>query len=818
MKDEITTDKKLLEENAALKRRITELEKSAAETLRVKETLRQTELYLRMFFEENPDAIFWADPETGLLTDCNRAAEQLTGLKREDIPGRSFSSLHSEEEAGRVAAAFDRFKKPGFREIFTTWLRRPDGEQRQVSITSTIINVHGRAIMQGTFRDITGYSQAVELHRMLTEKSFAGIYIVQNGRFRFLNRNASSYAGYTPEELIGMESVKVIHPEDREQAAKNAIEMIRGNLTSPYEFRVITKKGGIRWIMETVTSITYEGRRAILGNSMDVTDIKEIRQKLDEEKALASSLLDAIPHAVFCLQNRSIIFTNKASENVFGWKPEELVGQNIRHLYRSDRDYEETGDLAYSRMERERNYDIELPFRHKDGRDIICRVNTSIIGDTLSEGRIIAVFEDITEHRKAEEALRESQRHFSDIIEFLPDATFVIDRHGRVTAWNRAIEEMTGVKDEDILGKGDYEYALPFYGIRRPMLINIALEYDKEIEKNYSFVRKDEHDIWAETDIIVKGESHALWAKSSPLYDSKGCIVGAIESIRDITERKQSEEALRKYKEHLEELVEERTADLRVANEEIRKFTYIASHDMRAPLINIKGFTGELRLAIETVRPAINKMIPLIDEESREKIRTAFQQDIPEALGFISTSVSRMDSLISSILILSRLGRRILTFEPVDMNGLVQDILKTLAFRIDEMHVTVEAEPLPEVIADRICMEQIMGNLLDNAIKYLSPERRGLIRIRGEQEEELTAFHIQDNGRGIAGQDIPKIFDIFTRAGSQDIPGEGMGLAYVQTMVRRHGGHIWCTSEPGVETTFTFTILKKPVNGGPYDP
>lgn len=274
MKNEVKTNKRLLEENAVLKQRVRELERSEAEHERLEEALRHSELYLRTFFEKNIDAIFWADPETGILMDCNRAAEELTGRNREEILSKPFSSLHPPEEVDRTVAAFSRFKD-GHQGSFITRLTRPDGEQRWVGITGTFINVHGKAIMQGTFRDITEYTQAEELYRMLAEKSFAGIYIVQDGRFRFLNKNASSYAGYTPEEMIGMESVNAIHPEDRETAAKNAVEMIRGKRTSPYEFRVITKEGNIRWIMETVTSISYEGKRAILGNSMDVTDIKK---------------------------------------------------------------------------------------------------------------------------------------------------------------------------------------------------------------------------------------------------------------------------------------------------------------------------------------------------------------------------------------------------------------------------------------------------------------------------------------------------------------------------------------------------------------
>ncbi|MBA4367069.1 MAG: hypothetical protein C0403_05455 [Desulfobacterium sp.] len=297
--------------------------------------------------------------------------------------------------------------------------------------------------------------------------------------------------------------------------------------------------------------------------------------------------------------------------------------------------------------------------------------------------------------------------------------------------------------------------------------------------------------------------------------DEVGILADSVNQIA--LQVKQKTHDLETAKDHLEELVDKRTADLRAANEDLKKFTYIVSHDMRAPLINIKGFSGELRSATDTIQSAVEELIPFMNTENREAVRAAIHEDVPEALAFIATSVTRMDSLINSILKLSRLGHRDLTFEPIDMNDLVQNILKSIAHQIEERHVRVNVESLPEVTADRISMEHILGNLLDNAIKYLSQERAGEIRIWGEQGEKVTTFHIQDNGKGIAEQDIPKIFEIFNRLGVQDVPGEGMGLAYVQTVVRRHGGHIRWASEPGMGTTFTFIISKKLVNGGTYE-
>jgi signal transduction histidine kinase len=187
-------------------------------------------------------------------------------------------------------------------------------------------------------------------------------------------------------------------------------------------------------------------------------------------------------------------------------------------------------------------------------------------------------------------------------------------------------------------------------------------------------------------------------------------------------------------------------------------------------------------------------------------VTDALGQDIPEALGFIEASVTRMDHFINALLKLSRLGRTELVRVAVSMDALVQDTLETLAHQIEQRHVRVTVGSLPEVAADRTSMEQIMGNILNNAVLYLEPGRPGQIEISGEHGEGETIFRVHDNGRGIAPEDMDKIFAPFRRAGRQDVPGEGMGLAYVQTLVRRHGGRIWCESELGAGTTFTFTI------------
>jgi PAS domain S-box-containing protein len=297
--------------------------------------------------------------------------------------------------------------------------------------------------------------------------------------------------------------------------------------------------------------------------------------------------------------------------------------------------------------------------------------------------------------------------------------------------------------------------------------------------------------------IITKsGEVRWLLAHGRPIWDESGSrILRYIGAAQDVTERVRVEEQLERY-----------AAQLAHSNQELRHFTYIVSHDLRAPLVNLKGFAAELRSAMEMASSAIKAALPYLGEGQQRTVSTALEEDIPEALGFIDSSVSRMDRFINALLELSRLGRRQLDLEPIDMQALVQATLGSLAHQVEERGARVVVGSLPEVVADRTSMEQIIGNLLDNAVKYLDPDRPGVIEITAEGSGAETTFQVRDNGRGIAKEDMDKIFAPFRRAGRQDVPGEGMGLPYVQTLVRLHGGRIGCESELGVGTTFAFTI------------
>jgi signal transduction histidine kinase len=286
---------------------------------------------------------------------------------------------------------------------------------------------------------------------------------------------------------------------------------------------------------------------------------------------------------------------------------------------------------------------------------------------------------------------------------------------------------------------------------------------------------------------------------------------------RSARARDQAETMLRDTNLNLEAAVEERTADLREANDEIQRFAYIVSHDLRSPLVNIMGFTTELeelrsdlfkRIAALRSRAALApppassaEIEAILDGEDKQ-----LRQDFSEALEFIKSSIAKMDRLISAILNLTREGRR--EFEPVriDVRELIEAIVATMAHQAAEANAEIRIEPLPEVISDRLALEQIFSNLMDNALKYLKPGVPGRISVRGRTKLNFVIFEIADNGRGIDPKDHQRIFDLFRRAGMQDRPGQGIGLAHVRALVRRLGGTMSVSSELEKGSTFTIAL------------
>ena len=539
---------------------------------------------------------------------------------------------------------------------------------------------------------------------------------------------------------------------------------------------------------------------------------KELQAEITERKRAEEALRASEERFALAVQGandgiwdwgivNNTLYWSPRMKELLGYADDELdVNYDTFESHQHPDDREHTGAAIEAHLKDRGLYDVEQRLRTKSGEYRWFRARGQALWDEAGQPlRMVGSTADITERKRAEEALRDEKALMDALMDSIPDSIYFKDRQCRLIRISRKmmrdlnLDEMSqtvGKTDVDLFGEEFGRKTLA--GDQRIMATGepiIGLIESRQLED---------------------GQINWTLTTKVPLRDTSGQIVGLVGITREINELMRAEQSLRESEEQLQRYA----AELEQANEEVKQFAYIVSHDLRAPLVNLKGFAAELRSALGVVDSTMDTAFPHLDEKQRQEVTLALQEDVPEALGFIDSSVTDMDHFISALLKLSRLGRRELHLEPVDVEALVQTTLQNLAHQIEERRVKVTVGPLPEVIADRTSMEQIMGNLLGNAMKYLDPDRPGEIEITAERGPNETTFHIRDNGRGIAAEDMDKVFAPFRRVGRQDVPGEGMGLPYVQALVRRHGGRIWCESELGVGTTFSFTISNHIAEGG----
>ena len=343
---------------------------------------------------------------------------------------------------------------------------------------------------------------------------------------------------------------------------------------------------------------------------------------------------------------------------------------------------------------------------------------------------------------------------------------------------------------------------------------------DGSVDDSYVFVQRP-NDLVVRLTNVMQAEEEALLARRTQeqhrielgFYVLLGltglllAVVGGLTftSLYSYTsELNASREALARANTGLEAAVQERTAQLSRANSEIQRFAYIVSHDLRSPLVNVMGFTAEMEAAARRLDDLLAQAPPgAVPEEARDIIRG----DLPEAAHFIRSSTEKMDRLINAILRLSRLGRREIAPEWLDLGALVRDGIGTLRISLEEAGGQVDiAGTLPRIFSDRVALEQIIANLLENAIKYSHKDRPPHIRVSATAQDERIDLAFADNGRGIDPRDHERVFELFRRSGAQDRSGEGIGLAHVRALAYRLEGTVSLDSTPGSGSTFTLHL------------
>lgn len=511
--------------------------------------------------------------------------------------------------------------------------------------------------------------------------------------------------------------------------------------------------------------------------------IHRVEEANQNQIRFQQTLINTIPSPLFYKDaNCRYLGCNQAFETYVGFSQDELIGKTPHELWPDDlADRYLKQDLELIENPGMQSY--ETVVRYADGtlRDVIFNKATFEEKDGAVAG-LVGVILDITERKAAEEETKNAYQQLWDIVEFLPDATFVVDNDKRVIAWNRAIEDLSGLKKEDVIGQGDYAYALPFYGVRRPILIDLLDESVEEIRQNYTFIKVEGKTLYAETylqNFRNRGECY-LWGVATPLYDQHGKRVGGIESIRDITAHRCAEQE----KSRLE-------AELHHARM-MEVFMIRMGHDLKTPLTPLMALLPLLRERVS--EPDLKRMLDICCKSS------GLINELTQKTGMLVTLAS---------------GAEVRDYEETRLYDVVENCLAACSSMpacrdagfLNEIDPDITIKAVPRQI------HELFSNLLSNAVRY-SPEK-AYVRFSAVEDAENVTLTVADQGIGLAPEHLEKVFEEFYKADESrhDLDAAGLGLSICRRIVQNHNGWIRAESDgPGHGTRIVFTLQKYPAD------
>jgi PAS domain S-box-containing protein len=636
--------------------------------------------------------------------------------------------------------------------------------------------------------DITDKKLAEE-KVLLSEKRFR--VLVENGQDMVSIINANNMivytspaveriTGFTLEDLQKMSSPDFIHPDEIESLIKTRMAALSNYGTPiPSVSRLLHKDGHSICVEGTVTNmLNDESVGGIVTNYRDITERITDQQNLaDSENRFRTAVINAPFPIMLHAEDGKVELVNNEWTKITGYSVQEIpttalwaakaygvmeamVREDIEKLYSITEKADEGEYVVITKTGENRNWYF----------------SSTPLGKTI-DGRklVMSMALDLTARRNAETKLLDNEKKlsalFSSMTEMVVIHELVFDLTGkavdyRILDCNQIFSDITGIAKEDAVGKlGSmlYKSTPPPY---LDLYVGVAVTGESK-ELNFHYEPLDKY---------------FMISVVSPSQNQFATITTDISEIRQIQEQITSK------------------------NKELESYLYIASHDLRSPLVNIQGFSQRLEKQSIEVNALMNQLS--LNDEVRDRVNKLTITDIPRSLNFILTNVTKMDNLINSLLQISRMGRLVLDVKEIDVNLLIDNVISTYNYELTEKNVQVNINPLPSCFGDESQLNQVFSNLIGNALKYRSEDRLLEITISAKQSQNRVVYSISDNGRGIAEKDLSKIWDVFYRVETLDKnAGEGIGLSIAKTIVGKHKGRIWAVSELGIGTTFCVELL-----------
>ena len=657
-------------------------------------------------------------------------------------------------------------------------------------------------------------NESQERFRLLLDgvKDYAIYMLNPEGNVISWNAGAARIKGYQQEEILGRHFSCFYTAEDRE-AGKPVRELQESLSQGRFEEQSLrVRKGGSTFWANVVITPMFDDHGKLRGFSKvarDITDRKRAEQAVQESLATSEAALRELADQKFALDQHAIVavtdvqgtitYVNEKFCDISQYSRDELIGQNHRIL-NSGHHPKEFFQQMYHTIARGKVWHGEIKNRAKDGSNYW--VDTTIVPTLATDGKpqqYVAIRADITERKRSEAALAEQAEELSrqsrellrsqqaletqtlmlqSVLDSMVEGLVAADENGKFILWNPAATRIVGMGAENVpAGKWNSHYGVYLPDTVTPLPDEqnpLARAIQGEVSAAEIFVRNPELDegVWLE----ISG---------GPLKGKDGATRGGVVAFRDITQRKEDEREIRKLNEELEARVEQRTEELKAANLEMEAFTYSVSHDLRAPLRHIGGFS---RILLEDFGPKMD----------------------PEALSHlhrIEDGTRRMGLLVDELLNLARIGRHALKLEATPLNPIIEDVISLLQPEVNGRAVEWRIAELPPAMCDPILVKQVFQNLIANALKFTRPRERAVIEIGYRQENEQVLLLIRDNGVGFSMKYQDKLFGVFQRLHrAEDFEGTGIGLATVKRIVHKHGGRVWANSELDKGATFYFTL------------
>jgi PAS domain S-box-containing protein len=631
--------------------------------------------------------------------------------------------------------------------------------------------------MIGTIRDITERRRAEdELRR--SEDKFAKMFHasplptslarLRDGLYLDVNEAYVDAYGWTREQLIGHKSVDVGLWWSEAERQRWFDAFVTEGRTKSFEMILRNRAGEARTVHLFAETLELDGEQHVLALHYDITE----RRRAEEELRKLSRAVEQSPVSIVITDKTgSIEYVNPRVEAVTGYAKAELIGQNPR-LFQSGQTPHGVYEQLWQTIAQGGEWHGELCNRKKDGELYWEYASISGLVDERGEiAHFIAVKEDITQRKQIEEELRRSEDKFAKIFHACPlPISFAFLRDGRYLDVNEAYTQAYGWTREQIVGHTSLEIGL----------WPTAQEREKWMKKFVAEGRTKDYEVTLHNSA---GEPRSVLLSAETLeIGGEQCVLSL---VYDISERKRAEDEVRRLAAELESRVRERTAELTAANKELESFAYSVSHDLRAPLRGINGFSA------------------LLLDEYGDKLDNAGH----EYLSRIRRAAIRLDTLINDLLQLSRLTRQEMRREAVDLSKLVREILDERMRSEPQREVDVRVQPMCAVYGDPQLLRVVLENLIDNAWKYTKNVAPAQIEFGRQAGADDHPFFVRDNGAGFDMNYANRLFQLFQRLHrEEEFQGTGVGLSIAKRLIERHGGHIWATGKLGEGATFYFTL------------